>query len=114
MNCNQSRQSRTSATWMVRRLLFPIIGAVTLGLLCAFAPAAQAEEVQNQPYTKKKLKEVGDFEVLLRLHEEVEVTLPVKVRAEGRLDWLPSDDEESGAGGESAAETPEATPEASD
>ena len=46
------------------------------------------------------LKEVGDYEVPVQLHEEVQVTVPVRVRAEGREDWLPGQDE----GGD---ETPE-------
>jgi len=55
-----------------------------------------------------QLKEVGDFEILLRLHEEVEVTLPIKVLAEGREDWVPSDDqEEARPETESAPETPD-------
>ena len=54
-----------------------------------------------------QLKEVGDFEILLRLHEEVEVTLPIKVRAEGREDWVPSDHEEAKPETESAPETPD-------
>lgn len=37
------------------------------------------------------LKEIGDYEVLVHLHEQVEVTIPVKARGEGRpLDWVPS------------------------
>lgn len=54
------------------------------------------------------LKEVGDYEVLVRMHEEVEVTLPVKVRMEGREDWLPGDDEPvpETAADEAGPETP--------
>ncbi len=39
------------------------------------------------------LKEVGNYEVPVQLHEEVQVTVPVRVRAEGREDWLPGQDE---------------------
>lgn len=40
------------------------------------------------------LKQVADYEVLIHLHEEVEVTIPVRVRAEGREDWLPGENDE--------------------
>lgn len=36
------------------------------------------------------IKAVGDYTVLIHLHEQVEVSIPVKVRAEGREDWLPT------------------------
>lgn len=35
------------------------------------------------------LKVVGDYEVAVRLHEQVQAAIPVHVRMEGREDWLP-------------------------
>jgi large subunit ribosomal protein L9 len=53
------------------------------------------------------LKEVGDYQVLVHLHEQVEVTIPVRVRAEGREDWLPGSEEEAAAEEGEAAEADE-------
>jgi len=39
---------------------------------------------------KHSLKDVGDHEILIHLHDQVQVTIPVKVRAEGRGDWVPA------------------------
>jgi len=40
------------------------------------------------------IKEVGDYEVPVRLHEQVNVSIPVKVRMEGNENWLPGQDDE--------------------
>ncbi len=50
------------------------------------------------------IKSVGDFEAPVRLHEQVNVTIPVRVRMEGNEDWLPGQDE--------AAEAPESAEDA--
>jgi large subunit ribosomal protein L9 len=49
------------------------------------------------------LKEVGDYEVPIFLHEQVQLAIPVKVRAEGRPDWIPSKEQAA-----EAAPAPEA------
>ena len=55
------------------------------------------------------LKEVGDYEVMVRLHEEVEASIPVHVRMEGNEDWLPSAmEEEAPAPAEADDEKPRA------
>jgi large subunit ribosomal protein L9 len=38
---------------------------------------------------QQPLKSIGDYEVVVRLHEQVQVTIPVHVRMEGREEWLP-------------------------
>jgi large subunit ribosomal protein L9 len=38
------------------------------------------------------LKAVGDYEIVVRLHEQVQATIPVHVRMEGREEWLPGAD----------------------
>ncbi|MAB91315.1 MAG: 50S ribosomal protein L9 [Planctomycetota bacterium] len=43
------------------------------------------------------LREVGDYEVPVRLHEQVNVSIPVRIRMEGNEDWTP------GQAGEAAA-----------
>ena len=58
---------------------------------------------------EQPLKEVGDYQVLVHLHEQVEVTIPVRVRAEGREDWLPGSEAEAEA--TEAEESPEESPE---
>jgi large subunit ribosomal protein L9 len=76
----------------------------------AIAAAVKAEGIDLDPKVVRlehHLKEVGDYEVIMRLHEEVVVTLPIKVRAEGREDWLPSDEVEAKPAAEDAeVETP--------
>ncbi len=47
------------------------------------------------------LKSVGDHEAPVRLHEQVNVSIPVRVRMEGNEDWLPGQRE---AAPENAAE----------
>jgi large subunit ribosomal protein L9 len=54
------------------------------------------------------LKDVGDYEVLVRLHEQVEVTIPVRIRMEGNEDWVPGQELEAEAA--PTEEAPEATP----
>ncbi len=54
------------------------------------------------------LKEVGDYEVLIHLHEQVQVTIPVKVRAEGRGDWVPAKEAAKAAEAAPAAAAPPA------
>lgn len=71
-----------------------LYGSVTASDVVA---AAEAQGVTLQPRWVKlaaDIKEVGDFEAPVRLHEEVSVTIPVRVRMEGNEDWLPGQDEE--------------------
>ena len=83
------------------------------------AAAATAEGVAFQEKAVKlehALKDVGDYSVPIHLHEQVSLEIPVRVRAEGREDWLPGQDEE-GEEAEAEVESPEAatddpTPEA--
>lgn len=81
--------------------------------------AAASQGVQLQPRWVKltnDIKEVGDIEVPVRLHEQVNVTIPVRVRMEGNEDWLPGQDEEPEPAPAAAEDAPseEAAPEAAE
>lgn len=59
------------------------------------------------------LKEVGDYEVPVRLHEQVNVSIPVRVRMEGNEDWVPGQEaasEEAAAPAEDAESAEDAPP----
>jgi len=80
----------------------------------AIAEALAAAGMPLDPKVVKleqPLKEVGDYEIQLKLHEEVTVTIPVRVRAEGREDWLPGQEEPAAKAGEGDAEEVESTEE---
>lgn len=74
------------------------------------ADAVTAKGIEIEPRVvvmEAPFKEVGDYPVTLRLHEEVSVPLKVEVRMEGNEDWLPGQ-EEAEEGTEAAAEAPTA------
>lgn len=77
-----------------------LFGSVTEKSISDAAKAKGVGFEQKAVRLTHSLKEVGDYEVLIHLHEQVEVTIPVKVRGEGRGDWVP---------GREAAPAPEAS-----
>ena len=58
------------------------------------------------------VKVVGDYTIPIFLHEEVQVSIPLAVRAEGREDWLPGEEEEKGEYVSSEEEEDSPTPDA--
>ncbi len=67
MHRNQSRQSRTSATWMERRHLLAFVGAVVWARNTV-VPGAQANAVVGSP-GDKAVRRRGSVEGLARARE---------------------------------------------
>lgn len=87
-----------------------LYGSVTEKMIADAASAQGIELKAKQVRLAEPIKLVGDYEVTIRLHEEVSVEVPVKVRAEGREDWVPGQEEADETADETAAED-ESSPE---
>lgn len=70
------------------------------------AEAATSAGVPLEPKAvrlESPIKEVGDYRVPVRLHPEVQLEVSVKVRAEGREDWVPGREVEATPAGPGTA-----------
>jgi len=73
-----------------------LYGSVTEKDIAAAAAAAGVAFDTKHVKIAQHLKEVGDYDVLIRLHEQVEITIPVRVRAEGEENWTPDQEDSAG------------------
>jgi large subunit ribosomal protein L9 len=67
-----------------------LYGSVTDKAIAAAAAEAGIRFEPRAVRLDQPLKMVGDYTVPIHLHEQVSVSIPVRVRAEGREDWLPA------------------------
>lgn len=80
-----------------------LYGSVSEKMIADAATAKGFPLSAKQVRLEHPVKTVGDHEATVRLHEQVSVEILVQVRAEGREDWVPGQEEADGAG---EAETP--------
>lgn len=66
-----------------------LYGSVTEREIAAAAADAGVSFDAKYIRLPQPIRDVSDNDILIHLHEKVEVTIPVRVRAEGREDWMP-------------------------